>query len=155
MPESCSFPGAWDMYVPPCSDEPDGVHRNLTHVALPASALVGLLIIWSANFTITLGFLVDTFAEAESAVTAVERVESMARLPSERPMMTDSAHTVPPSWPSDGHLEFRDVCLRYREGLPLALDKLSINIPPGKSVGVVGRTGAGTKRCRISRIFYR
>jgi ATP-binding cassette, subfamily C (CFTR/MRP), member 1 len=106
---------------------------------------VGLLIIWSANFTITLGFLVDTFSEAESAITAVERVDAMTRLPTERPMVIDDDQGVPPpSWPAEGRLEFRDVCLRYRDGLPLALDNLSFSVPPGKSVGVVGRTGAGS-----------
>lgn len=106
---------------------------------------VGLLIIWSANFTITLGFLVDTFSEAESAITAVERVDAMTRLPTERAMVVDDVQGVPPStWPAEGRLEFRDVCLRYRNGLPLALDNLSFSVPPGRSVGVVGRTGAGS-----------
>jgi ABC-type multidrug transport system fused ATPase/permease subunit len=105
--------------------------------------VVGLLIIWSSNFTITLGFLIDTFGEAEAAITAIERVDAMAHLPKERPMITDYDQEVPPSWPSEGCLQFRDVCLRYREGLPLALDNLTFRIPAGKSVGVVGRTGAG------------
>ena len=32
--------------------------------------IVALLIIWSSNFTITLGFLVDSFSEAEAAITS-------------------------------------------------------------------------------------
>lgn len=114
--------------------------------------IVGLLIIWSANFTITLGFLIDTFGEAEAAITAIERVDAMANLPKERPMNTESDGAIPSPWPSEGALEFRDVCLRYREGLPLALDHLSFRIPPGKSVGVVGRTGAGKQRRAVCRI---
>lgn len=112
--------------------------------------IVGLLIIWSANFTITLGFLIDTFGEAEAAITAIERVDAMANLPKERPMNTESDGAIPSPWPSEGALEFRDVCLRYREGLPLALDHLSFRIPPGKSVGVVGRTGAGKSSLTIA-----
>lgn len=104
--------------------------------------IVGLLIIWSSNFTITLGFLMDFFSEAESAITGIERVDAMARLPMERNMETDKATGLPPSWPESGRLEFDHVCLRYRPGLPLALNNLSFTIPPGKSCGVVGRTGA-------------
>jgi ABC-type multidrug transport system fused ATPase/permease subunit len=108
------------------------------------AGIIGLLILWSSNFTITLGFLVDTFAEAEAAITAIERVDAMSRLPYERPMETDKSRQLPPSWPESGLLEFDKVSLRYRGGLPLALNDLSFKIPPGAHVGVVGRTGAGT-----------
>jgi len=107
------------------------------------AGIVGLLILWSSNFTITLGFLVDTFAEAEAAITAIERVDAMARLPQERPMETNESLSLSTSWPQSGLLEFENVCLRYREGLPLALNNLSFKIPAGKTCGVVGRTGAG------------
>jgi ATP-binding cassette, subfamily C (CFTR/MRP), member 1 len=83
--------------------------------------LVGLLIIWSSNFTVTLGFLVDTFGEAEAAITAVERVDAMARLPQENERVTEKGLAIVQSWPESGELIFRDVTLRYRPGLPLAL----------------------------------
>jgi len=46
-------------------------------------------------------------------------------------------------WPTKGAIEFEDVSLRYREGLPPALNGLSLAIHGGEKVGVVGRTGAG------------
>jgi len=114
---------------------------------------VGLLIMWASNFTITLSFLVDTFGEAEAAITAIERVDAMSKLPQEKPMKTDEEHAVPESWPSKGELKFDNVCLRYRDGLPLALNNLSFKIPAGKSCGVVGRTGAGLF-CRWLTLAY-
>lgn len=36
-----------------------------------------------------------------------------------------------------------DVCLRYREGLPLVLDNVTIRINSREKIGIVGRTGAG------------
>lgn len=112
--------------------------------------IFGLLIIWSSNFTITLGFLIDTFAEVEAAITAIERVDSMAHLPTEREVHTSPEWSVPTSWPESGKLEFRDVCLRYRDGLPLALNHLSFAVPHGKRCGIVGRTGAGKSSVAVA-----
>ena len=47
------------------------------------------------------------------------------------------------AWPARGALAFEAVSARYRPGLPLALREVSFRVPPGASVGVVGRTGAG------------
>ena len=119
------------------------------------AGLAGLLITWTSNFTITLNFLVDTFSETEAAITAIERVDAMAELPSERSMETEttimedgsSIKALSKSWPQQGLLEFKNVFLRYRDGLPLALNDLSFEIPAGKTCGIVGRTGA--VRCVI------
>lgn len=105
--------------------------------------IVALLVLWSSNFTITLGFLVDSFSEAEAAITAIERVDAMSKVPQERATETED-HLLPPvSWPEEGCLEFDNVCMRYREGLPLSLKGLTFKIPSGKRCGIVGRTGAG------------
>lgn len=113
------------------------------------AGLVGLLILWSSNFTITLGFLVDTVAETEAAITAIERVDAMSRLPQEKPRTTDDSVVLPKAWPERGQLEFDNVCLRYRKNSPLALNGLSFKIPAGKKCGIVGRSGAGKVRLRF------
>lgn len=60
----------------------------------------------------------------------------------------EAEHDVPekkPSdtWPSRGAITFKDVCFRYRDGLPLVLKNLSIQIGSSDKIGIVGRTGAG------------
>jgi ABC-type multidrug transport system fused ATPase/permease subunit len=114
--------------------------------------IVALLVLWSSNFTITLGFLVDSFSEAEAAITAIERVDAMSRVPQERPMETDEHIRPSSSWPEKGCLVFDNVFLRYRDGLPLSLKGLSFDIPAGKRCGIVGRTGAG-KSTLTSALF--
>ena len=46
-------------------------------------------------------------------------------------------------WPQTGRLDFNDIKVRYREGLPLVIDGLDLGIKPGEKVGIVGRTGSG------------
>lgn len=116
---------------------------TLNDVAALEPGIVALLIIWSSNFTITLGFLVDSFSEAEAAITSIERVDAMSRLPQEREVKTDESGLPPSSWPENGCVEFDDVCMRYRPGLPLSLTGLSFTVPAGRRCGIVGRTGAG------------
>jgi ABC-type multidrug transport system ATPase subunit len=53
---------------------------------------------------------------------------------------------------SRGEIEFRDVNMRYRPGLPLVLCGLSFKVDAGFKVGVVGRTGAG-KSSLIGALF--
>lgn len=106
------------------------------------AGFAALLIIWSSNYTITLQFLVDTFNEAEASITSIERVHAMCELPEEKSMGTDETIYLPDAWPQRGLVEFKDVKLRYRDGLPLALDGLSFTAKPGERIGIVGRTGA-------------
>ena len=44
---------------------------------------------------------------------------------------------------SQGHLELRDVHFRYAAGEPLALDGVSLDIQPGKTLALVGASGGG------------
>lgn len=55
----------------------------------------------------------------------------------------DKAYRPPASWPKEGAISFRNLSLRYREGLPLVLNGVSADIKPSEKIGVVGRTGAG------------
>ena len=47
------------------------------------------------------------------------------------------------TFPSKGEIEVNNICVRYRENLPLILKNLSFKIYENEKIGVVGRTGSG------------
>ena len=77
---------------------------------------------------------------------SVERIVEYSSLKPEEKQGGDRSRqlAVAPaaSWPSAGRIEFRNLVLRYRPGLPAALKGLTCTINPGENVGVCGRTGA-------------
>jgi ABC-type multidrug transport system fused ATPase/permease subunit len=49
-------------------------------------------------------------------------------------------HRPPLNWPSKGAIVFQNLSLRYREGLPLILENVNIEINANEKIGVVGMT---------------
>jgi ABC-type multidrug transport system fused ATPase/permease subunit len=112
-----------------------------------------MLIIWSSNFTITLSFFSQGVSETEAYLTSVERLKDMTDLEQEKEHKTSASLKLEDSWPSEGNLEFENVCLRYRPNLPLALNGLSFTAEAGRKIGICGRTGAG--KSTISAALFR
>lgn len=112
----------------------------------------GLVLSYTMQVTGMIGWMVRQFAEVENNMNASERVhhygtklETEANLSSEKPPA--------PSWPANGQIEFRDVEMSYRPGLPLVLKRLNLHITSGERVGIIGRTGAG--KSSILAALYR
>jgi len=114
------------------------------------TGLIAILIIWTSNFTITLGFFSQAISETEAYLTSVERALDMAELPQENGLETGGSVKLSAAWPSVGHLSFQNVCLRYRPGLPLALKGLTFTAKPGQRIGICGRTGAGKSTISVA-----
>ncbi|KAJ3712563.1 hypothetical protein C8R42DRAFT_713545 [Lentinula raphanica] len=60
----------------------------------------------------------------------------------------EAAHELPdkkpPSpWPSQGHVKFDNVVLKYCPELPPVLKGISMDVRGGEKIGIAGRTGAG------------
>jgi ATP-binding cassette subfamily C (CFTR/MRP) protein 1 len=72
----------------------------------------------------------------------VERVTEYSKIePEAKEVLTE--RRPPQDWPQSGAVEFKDYNVRYREGLPLTLKNINLDIKAGERVGIVGRTGAG------------
>uniref|UniRef100_A0A7N0VJV5 ABC-type xenobiotic transporter n=1 Tax=Kalanchoe fedtschenkoi TaxID=63787 RepID=A0A7N0VJV5_KALFE len=106
------------------------------------ASAIGLLLSYTLNITSLMSGVLREASEAENSLNAVERVGTYIDLPSEAPSIIES-NRPPIGWPALGSIEFEDVLLRYRPGLPSVLHGLSFKVYPGEKIGVVGRTGAG------------
>lgn len=82
-------------------------------------------------------------AEVVNLMVSVERVLAFKNLEPEAPLTLDGDKSLDAAWPQNGKIEVEDVGIRYREGLPLALNGASFSIPAGARIGIVGRTGSG------------
>ncbi len=116
------------------------VITNQFHVA---PSISGLVLSYLVSITQALLLAVRQVADAANNMNSVERLhEYTTEIPQEAPAET-TGFELPANWPARSHISFRDVEMRYREGLPLVLHGLSIDVRPGERLGIVGRTGAG------------
>ncbi|KAI0071668.1 multidrug resistance-associated ABC transporter [Panus rudis PR-1116 ss-1] len=113
---------------------------------------IGVVLSYTLSITQVFSELVSTYAQNEQNFNAVERVLYYTDLPSEGDYTKPT--DPPPSWPDQGAVEFKEVELAYREGLPLVLKGVTFDVKPGEKVGIVGRTGAG-KSSLLQALFSR
>lgn len=115
-----------------------------------APSISGLVLSYILAIAQMLQFTVRQLAEVENNMNATERVHFYGtELDEEAPLRLKE---VPASWPEKGRIQFSDAKMRYRDGLPLVLKGLSMDVQGGERVGIVGRTGAG-KSSIMSALF--
>ncbi|KAK4148084.1 ATP-binding cassette transporter YOR1 [Dichotomopilus funicola] len=110
----------------------------------------GLVLSYILAIVQMIQFTVRQLAEVENGMNSVERLRYYGNeLEQEAPLKTVE---VRDSWPEKGEIVFDNVEMRYRAGLPLVLQGLSMHIQGGERIGIVGRTGAG-KSSIMSALF--
>ncbi|NXL76832.1 MRP7 protein, partial [Leptocoma aspasia] len=111
--------------------------------------LVGLALSYALSVTNLLSGLIASFTHTEMMMVSVERTEEYTTdIPVEPQdklvqVKAQMCSQVSADWPSEGLVEFQQVVLAYRAGLPNALDGVSFTVYPGEKLGIVGRTGSG------------
>ncbi|ROW02128.1 hypothetical protein VSDG_02386 [Cytospora chrysosperma] len=92
------------------------------------------------------GNMIRQSAEIENNMNSVERMLHYAyNIEQEPPYEAEGVDQdlKTKQWPQAGRVEFRELTLSHRPGLPPALRNVTLDIKPGEKVGIVGRTGAG------------
>lgn len=81
-----------------------------------------------------------------------ERLADVVDTPEES---SDADKAKIPLPPIQGLVQFDDLCFSFQSGAPLTLNHITITIPPGTFVGVVGQSGSGksTLTKMLSRLY--
>ncbi|KAH8806665.1 ABC protein [Flagelloscypha sp. PMI_526] len=110
-----------------------------------SAAEIGLILTYTILVTQASGTMTRQSAEVENNMNAVERLVHYSSAESVPQEAADRAleNELPSTWPENGSIEFQNVEMRYRPGLPLVLNGISVTIQGGQRIGICGRTGSG------------
>jgi ABC-type multidrug transport system fused ATPase/permease subunit len=90
------------------------------------------------------------WGQLEIDAVSIERVVQFVDLDAEQ---LDSGQDAGLAWPQRGAIELRDVSMQYRATTPQVLSNVSVSIPAGAKVGIVGRTGSG--KSSLLQVLFR
>lgn len=108
-----------------------------------AVAFIALAITLTVQMCSFYQYVTRLGCDVEARFTSVKRIQSyIEKLELESPAIVDNSRP-PVDWPTRGRISFRDVTMRYRAGLPLALKGVTFDIDSQEKIAIIGRTGAG------------
>jgi ATP-binding cassette subfamily C (CFTR/MRP) protein 1 len=119
------------------------------------AGIAGLTLVYALDVTKYMEHGTNMASQLETQMNAVERIVQYLDLPLEKSHETTDEETrkqifsndgdsnKKQQWPAEGKLEIIDLSMRYRENLPLVLNKISFTVLPGEKIGICGRTGSG------------
>lgn len=117
----------------------------VTDVSGISAAQIGLVLTYTTSLSQMCGLVTRQTADVENYMNSVERLVQYVAgdtIPQEAPYEIEE-RKPPAQWPEHGAVEFDDVKMSYRAGLPNVLKGISVKIRGGEKIGIVGRTGAG------------
>ncbi|MFS0823781.1 ABC transporter ATP-binding protein [Bacillus sp. 1P02SD] len=106
------------------------------------------LVWYLLNPIMNLGFIINMFSQAKaSGERLLEILEVDEKIVDGEDVLTQEK--------LQGHVEFKDVTLKYTEDDETALESISFTAEPGKVVGLIGATGSGkTSITQLMTRFY-
>ena len=111
---------------------------------------VGLVLNCAMAITDQLSCVFSTLGSIENNMVSAERIkEYQDSVPQEAERKYDHDPDAR-HWPSGGNIRIEGLEMRYREGLPLVLKQVNLDIKSGEKVGIVGRTGSGKSSLILS-----
>ncbi|RKL68937.1 multidrug ABC transporter ATP-binding protein [Salipaludibacillus neizhouensis] len=115
----------------------------------PGVLIAFFSLIWFIiNPLMNLGFIINTFSQSKASG------ERLLQVLDEKEDIFDKPNAVEANR-LDGHVVFENVSHRYDEDEDLALDNISFQASPGKTIGLIGATGSGkTSITQLISRFY-
>jgi ATP-binding cassette subfamily B protein len=127
------------------------------HQVLNGDVTVGVLVGFIAalnGFFDPISQLSQVYTTYQSGMAALDKIFALL---DEEPDLVDADDAVELPRPLRGEVEFDDVTFAYStaEGTKTALDAVSLHVPPGQTVALVGATGAGKSTlAKLAARFY-
>ncbi len=119
-----------------------GLHSGLITTTLAAIVITAVFNLNSLFFNLAwdMSFLGETASHARRAFFMIDlpvetSEESTCKVKAAKPIVAGATLS--------GDIVFDHYSMSYRPDTPMILDRLSVTIPAGRKVGIVGRTGAG------------
>jgi ATP-binding cassette subfamily B protein len=115
--------------------------------------LVGFIAALNGFFD-PIGQLSQVYTTYQSGMAALDKIFALL---DEKPDLVDAPDAVDLPRPLRGEVSFEDVTFSYStaEGTKTALEDVSLHIPPGQTVALVGATGAGKSTlAKLAARFY-
>ncbi|EEB05999.1 ATP-binding cassette transporter abc1 [Schizosaccharomyces japonicus yFS275] len=114
------------------------------------------LVGFSLNQAVTFSLVVITFVRVsnnlQAELNSYQRAKEYCDLPQEPKPAADGV--VPVTWPSEGDIEFKNLCVRYMENSPDVIHNLNLHVQSGEKVAIVGRTGSGKSTLGLSLLRF-
>lgn len=82
--------------------------------------------------------ILEKYQQFQNSLTSADRLKTLFSHPDEK-----FDETIEVQSKLKGNIEFQNVTFRYQKDLPAVLDQVSLNIKPGQSLALTGRTGSG------------
>ncbi|PYZ97959.1 multidrug ABC transporter ATP-binding protein [Alteribacter lacisalsi] len=126
-----------------------GGYLVITEAITPGVLVAFFSLIWYIiGPLMNLGFIVNTFSQSKASGERLLQVFDESEDIFDKPGAISVERL-------DGHIQFDRVSHRYSEEEELALDDISFDAPPGKTIGLIGATGSGkTSITQLISRFY-
>jgi ABC-type multidrug transport system fused ATPase/permease subunit len=127
------------------------------HQVLDGDVTVGVLVGFIAalnGFFDPISQLSQVYTTYQSGMAALDKIFALL---DEQPDLVDAPDAVELPRPLRGEIAFEDVTFAYStaEGTKTALEDVSLHVPPGQTVALVGATGAGKSTlAKLAARFY-
>lgn len=120
-----------------------------------SQASLGLSMFALMNLQQELNYFIIFWTNLETSLGAVARLQVFVKTTpyeEDREGVTDQ----PSSWPSRGEVEFTNVSASYSPDpdAKLAVENLSLKVPAGESLAIVGRTGSGKSSIVLTLLHF-